>query len=193
MGNGLVLCGPPSRTQGVELFGLNALISTLSSLQGSQAFSSIPDKLTFQKYQKNLILRAKCVEKTGYEWLSRDEQEVQKYVNDPFCGHPMSNGWFKGLVPLIRSLNTPAAVPPPSVPVLLIQGESDTCGINDRGTYSCMDIQSLYSSTGRSPPKVVLYPDARHELLHETCHLEVTNDILEFLGACLRKSPRSRL
>ena len=29
--------------------------------------------------------------KTGFEWLSRDEAEVQKYVDDPWCGFPFTN------------------------------------------------------------------------------------------------------
>ncbi len=42
--------------------------------------------------------------KTGFEWLSRDEAEVQKYVDDPLCGFQFSNGlayeFLKGLFDL---------------------------------------------------------------------------------------------
>jgi hypothetical protein len=30
---------------------------------------------------------------TGFEWLSRDPGEVQKYVDDPWCGLPLTNGF----------------------------------------------------------------------------------------------------
>ncbi|KKK88451.1 hypothetical protein LCGC14_2743020, partial [marine sediment metagenome] len=38
---------------------------------------------------------------TGFEWLSRDKKEVQKYVDDPWCGFIIpASLWlefFKGL------------------------------------------------------------------------------------------------
>jgi alpha-beta hydrolase superfamily lysophospholipase len=192
--DGVVLSGPPSRMKSIELVGLNAIIAILTSMQGANAFSSIPDKLTFQKFQANLLKKAQIKGTTGFEWLSRDAEECKKYQEDPFCGHLMSNGWFKGLVPLMRVLNTQAAVPPASVPVMVIQGESDSCGINDFGTYSYTEIKSLFSSEPRRiPPKVVLYGNARHELLNETNRDEVTRDALEFLKLCTRVAPRSKL
>jgi len=191
--DGVVLSGPPARMNSIELGGLNAIISLLAAMQGANAFSSIPDKLTFQKYQGNLLKKAQIKGTTGFEWLSRDEEECKKYVGDPFCGHLMSNDWFKGLVPLFRLLNTQAAVPPASVPVMVIQGESDPCAVNDFGTYSYVEIGRLFSGAPRKiHPKVLLYGNARHELLNETNRDEVTRDTLEFFMMCTRDAPRSK-
>jgi len=192
--DGVLLSGPPARMKSIELVGLGAILSILTSIQGANAFSSIPDKLTFQKFQANLLKKAQITGITGFEWLSRDAEECKKYNDDPFCGHLMSNGWFMGLVPLFRQLNTQAAVPPANVPVMVIQGESDACGVNDFGTYSYADIRSLFSSEPRkTPPKIVLYGNARHELFNETNRDEVTHDALEFFKLCTRGAPRSRL
>merc|ERR1712232_612386 len=125
----LVLCGPPARMASVELIGLKGIIAALSAVQGEHAKSSVPDKLTFKKFQANLIKRAGIKEVTGFEWLSRDAEECQKYKDDPLCGEWMSNGWFKAMVHVFSQLNTVEAVPTSSdLPVLVIQGESDTCG-----------------------------------------------------------------
>jgi len=192
--DGVVLSGPPARMNSIELGGLNAIISLLAAMQGANAFSSIPDKLTFQKYQGNLLKKAQIKGTTGFEWLSRDEEECKKYEQDPLCGHLMSNGWFKGLVPLFRLLNTQAAVPPASVPVMVIQGESDTCGVNDFGTYSSAEIGRLFGGAPRKNyPKILFYGNARHELLNETNRDEVTRDTLEFFKMCTRGAPRSKL
>lgn len=192
--DGVLLSGPPSRMKSIEISGLGTVISILTSVQGADARSSIPDKLTFQKFNANIVKRARIKAPNGRDWLSRDEEECKKYADDPLCGFLMSNGWFKGLVPLFRELNTQAAVPPASVPVMIIQGESDMCGINDFGTYSYQDIKTLFSSEPRrSPPKIVLYGNARHELLNETNRDEVTRDTLEFCKSCARAVPRSRL
>lgn len=191
---GVILSGPPSRMSGIELGGLGGVMSLLSTAQGTHAFSSIPDKLTFQKFQAKLLKRAGIPGVTGFEWLSRDVAECKKYQDDPHCGHLMSNGWFKGLVPVIGALNTTAAVPPANVPVMVIQGESDTCGINDFGTYACMQINALFLSEPRKlPPKVLLYGGARHELLNETNRDEVTRDTLQFFQSCVQGAQRSKL
>lgn len=190
---GLILSGPPARMKAIELKALGGVVSLLSAMQGADAFSSITEKLTTEKFQSNLLKRAGIKGTTGCEWLSRDVDECKKYAEDPHCGHPMSNGFFKALVPMFTALNTPAAVAPASVPVMVITGESDACGIHDFGTYAFAQINALYSAQpGRSAPKVVLYGGARHELLNETNREEVTRDALGFLKACAR-GPQSKL
>lgn len=192
---GLVISGPPARMPGVAIFGLSKIVSLLVATQGVHGISSIPHKLTFEKFQKALIARAGVKEVTGFEWLSRDEDEVKKYVDDPLCGQQSSNGFYKALVPMVRALNSPGAAPRPGVPVLVIAGESDTCSFDDFGTPSHSHIQALFrTASRRAPPKVILYPNARHEVLNETNRDEVTRDVLQFCETCITAGPpRSRL
>jgi alpha-beta hydrolase superfamily lysophospholipase len=82
--------------------------------------------------------------KSGYEWLSRDAAEVQKYVDDPWCGFPFTNR----LVAEMSECAVEAAQLqnigriPKSLPVLLFAGTHDRVGGN--GAF----IEKLLSQRG---------------------------------------------
>src|SRR5262249_7623070 len=68
--------------------------------------------------------------KTGFEWLSRDETEVQKYVDDPWSGFVFSNllisDMLKGMAEMWKPENE--ARIPKDLPVLIASGELDPVG-----------------------------------------------------------------
>ena len=49
-------------------------------------------KLSFGTYNK-----AFKPNRTGFDWLSRDDKEVDKYIKDPFCGGVFTAGFFYDL------------------------------------------------------------------------------------------------
>jgi alpha-beta hydrolase superfamily lysophospholipase len=118
--------------------------------------------------------------RTGFEWLSRDETEVRKYVDDPWCGFPFSNGlvldMFKGAAD-IWSQESEACIPK-DLPVLMVSGALDPVGAN---TTAVDLLASRYQAQGIRDLTVKYYPDARHELLNETNRDEVHEDILAWL------------
>ena len=118
--------------------------------------------------------------RTGFEWLSRDEAEVQKYVDDPWCGFPFSNGlvldMFKGAAD-IWSDESEARIPK-GLPVLMVSGALDPVGAN---TAAVSLLASRYQAQGIQDLTVKFYEQARHELLNETNHAEVQEDILAWL------------
>ncbi len=71
--------------------------------------------------------------KTPFDWLSRDEAEVQKYIDDPWSGFMFTNGmtyeFIKGMVNLFDPANE--ARIPKNLPVFVISGEMDPVGAND--------------------------------------------------------------
>lgn len=118
--------------------------------------------------------------RTKFDWLSRDPDEVDKYLNDPYCGD--SNPLTYGFVNQLFGLSAPAMEPEgiakvPVMPVLLITGEMDPAagmGANARELEKRLRNRGL-DVTAR------YYPDARHELLNETNRDEVTADVVEWL------------
>jgi len=119
--------------------------------------------------------------KTGFEWLSRDEGEVQKYVNDPLCCFPFSNAFtidfLKGLRDMWQSEKEKLI--PKDLPVLIASGALDAVGGN---TSMVMSLIDRYKSQGIKDLIYRFYPEARHEILHEINRNEVQQDILNWLN-----------
>lgn len=124
--------------------------------------------------------------KTGFEWLSRDEAEVQKYVDDPWCGFPFSNAlvrdFFQGAGEIWKPENE--ARIPKNLPLLVASGEMDPAGGN---TASVKQLVERYRANGMRDITVRFYPQARHEILNETNRDEVQRDLLAWMNAILAK------
>lgn len=119
--------------------------------------------------------------RTGFEWLSRDAAEVDKYVADSGCGFESEP--FRGIPTL------PAAADPqrlaqirPDLPILLVSGSADPLA---GGGAAVELVGQRYRDAGVTDVTVRIYPEARHELLNETNRDEVTADILAFLDRAL--------
>jgi alpha-beta hydrolase superfamily lysophospholipase len=122
---------------------------------------------------------------TGFEWLSRDTAEVQKYVGDPWCGSfAFSNQFvlefFRGMEAIWRPENE--ARIPKDLPVAIMSGELDPAGGYSATTQVLAD---RYEALGLKDLTVIFYPEARHEILNETNRGEVHIDILNWLDAHL--------
>lgn len=119
--------------------------------------------------------------RTGFEWLSRDEAEVDAYVADPACG------WEAPPLPAIGTLAAAAdpqriAAIPSDLPILIVSGSDDPLA---QGGAAIEALAEQYRGAGLTDVQVKLYPGARHEVLNETNRDEVTADILAFLDRTL--------
>ena len=123
--------------------------------------------------------------KTGFEWLSRDEAEVQKYVSDPSCGFPFSGGLTRDFMKGLRDMWQPGkeANIPKNLPILIVSGNLDPVGGN---TLAIMPLIERYKSYGIQDLTYKFYPEARHEILNEINRNEVQQDILDWLNNHLR-------
>lgn len=121
--------------------------------------------------------------RTGYEWLTRDEAEVDAYVADPGCGWvaptPADFGTLK------RAADPEAIVGiRPDLPILIVSGDADP--VAGPGAIGPQVVGARYQEAGVRDVTVRLYPGARHELLNETNRDEVTADVLAFLDRTLK-------
>lgn len=116
--------------------------------------------------------------RTGFEWLSRDEDEVDKYVADEACGWAAP---MPGDLTSLLSAADPEAVQGirPDLPILLVSGEHDPVG--GQGGQGVNVTAGRYRAAGLADVVVTLYPQARHEILNEVNRDEVTSDIIGFL------------
>ena len=120
----------------------------------------------------------------GFDWLSRDAVEVQKYQQDPQAGFTFSNELVRDIFQGFTVLRDPAreARIPKSLPVLVIQGSLDPVGENLKGTQALLD---RYQALGLTRVSHKFYDGARHEVLNETNREEVTRDVVNWLKAAV--------
>lgn len=116
--------------------------------------------------------------RTPFDWLSRDADEVDLYLADPFCGdgNPLTYGFLLDLLEVVA----PAAERLAAIdcPVLIIAGDQDPSGA--MGAHPA-DLAERLANAG-VPVDSTLYAGARHELLNETNRDQVTAEIIAWLG-----------
>jgi len=118
--------------------------------------------------------------RTGYEWLSRDESEVDAYVADPWCGFDLPDEIVPSLFAPAARLADPAVLAGirKDLPLLVTSGTDDPLA---GGGQLVELLAQRYRDAGVVDVAVTLYPDARHEILNETNREQVTSDIIDWL------------
>ncbi len=126
--------------------------------------------------------------RTGYEWLTRDEAEVDAYVADERCGFAFGAGLSLDWVLGNRKINDPEqfARIPRALPVHVAVGELDPC--NQRLTL-VWELLEDFRYLGTHDLSWRVYEGARHEILNETDRDQVQADLLEWLETHLDLGP----
>jgi alpha-beta hydrolase superfamily lysophospholipase len=117
--------------------------------------------------------------RTGFEWLSRDEAEVDKYVADPLCGFPIAPELSAAMFGRGEQLANPRSVRP-DLPILIVSGSDDPLA---GGGQLVELLGQRYRDAGVTDVTVRVYPGARHEVFNETNRDEVTAGIVAWLQA----------
>ena len=148
-------------------------------LGGARKPSALIDQLAFGGYNKPF---APC--RTDFDWLSRAEAEVDKYVADPYCGFLFTGSGYRELFRGLKRLTDLEALKrmPPELPLLLFSGDSDPVGGMGRGVEQ---VAREMRDAGMKHVEVRLYPGGRHEILNETNRDEVVRDVIIFVEQCL--------
>jgi alpha-beta hydrolase superfamily lysophospholipase len=118
--------------------------------------------------------------RTGYEWLSRDTAQVDRYVADERCGFGLSDVDGRQMFASARQVADPARLAGlrTDLPVWIAVGEHDP--VNGRLALVNPLVQRLQDA-GLSDVTLVVYPEARHEVFNETNRDEVVADLLAWL------------
>ena len=118
--------------------------------------------------------------RTPFDWLSRDEKEVDKYVADPLCGFLFTaRGYydmFDGLLALSKLERLKKM--PASLPVYFLSGAMDPVGGNGAGVKT---VAQQFRDAGIKDVTVRLYEGGRHEMFNEINRDEVTADLINWL------------
>lgn len=135
------------------------------------------DKLSFGNYNSRIQSP-----RTQYDWLSRDPEEVDKYIADPLCGFVCSSRFYADLIEGVEIANDKSRAQriKKDTPVLVISGDADPVGGYGKGVKK---VYKEYVDAGLEDVTLHLVPGGRHELLNETDKKESA----AFIGAWLEK------
>ncbi|WP_200992707.1 alpha/beta hydrolase [Pseudomonas cichorii] len=170
---GAILSG--SNFQPVSLYRSARQIARLERWrQGPKGRSALIEWLSFGSFNK-----AFKPARTRFDWLSRDQEEVDKYLFDPLCGFRCTNQLWFDLLGGLQKISNPSNLKQidPGLPLLIIGGECDPVSDGKR----LKDLAHALGKAGHQVVQLEIYPEARHELLNETNRDDVTRDLIDWL------------
>lgn len=173
--DGVILSGT-NGDHGVEVDAGLIVSKIMNSLKGRDKKAHLIDKLAFGNFNK------KFSKKTDFDWLSSDEEEVNKYISNPYCGEVFSNGFFHDLFEnfkYIRNIENVNKVNK-NLPIYIFAGDKDPVGKFGKGIIK---LYNTYKSVGIEQVEYKLYKDGRHEMLNEINKEEVMDDVIKWLEA----------
>jgi alpha-beta hydrolase superfamily lysophospholipase len=172
--NGLLLSGS-NWPQRLQLLPARLLAKIESLRVGRRGDSSLINALGFGAFNRPFR-----PVRTEMDWLSRDEDEVDRYVADPLCGGPFTCGLWLDFLGGLYALGSDHAISriPAGLPILITGGGADPVG-GDKGMTR---LAMHYMQTLHQRVKLKIYPEGRHEMLNEINREEVTRDWLDWIG-----------
>jgi len=170
----IVLLSGSSRPNSSETF-LQKLLLKIETLRlGKKGYSSLLHKIIFGGFNS----RFKNTQ-TPSDWLSRDSERVDDYVNDHLCGFVVTNQLWADVISGIENVFHPnnLTLINKNIPILVFSGSDDPVGGMGKGTtklHNCLKNNKCMS-------ELYLVEGARHETLNETNRITTYNYLLMFL------------
>lgn len=148
----------------------------MSWVSGPDRPSAFMDNLTFGKFSRGIANR-----RTNFDWLSRNAEEVDRYIADPDCGEIFCNRFFYELASLTDDVYRSLHELSPALPVFYIAGGDDPVVGKSKG------FEKVAARIRAVSPnlEVKRYDGGRHELLNDTCRDEVIADLKTFYAKYL--------
>ncbi len=173
--NGAIISGTNGNPGLILNFGI--FISSIEMrIRGRKAKSKLLDGMIFGTYNKRIHKN-----KTRVDWLTRDEEEVEKFINEPYCGTVFTTSFFNDLMKGLKVIHKEENLNkiPKNLPILIFSGDADPVGRYGKGLDNLIN---LYKSLGIKNLHYKIYKDGRHEMLNEINKDEVFEDIINWLN-----------
>jgi len=122
--------------------------------------------------------------RTNKDWLSKDTAKVDAFIADKYCNFIFTlNAQYNMFTGISRLYNKKLlSQMPKDLPVFFASGTDDPVGDYGKGVLRAVD---TFHKVGMKNIKVKLYPEDRHEILHETDRDVVYQDLYLWLRSLL--------
>lgn len=171
---GVILSGSNGSQKLLHKIGLLVAKSEVKK-NGRNAKSFVMNKLSFGNFNKPFKPN-----RTEFDWLSRDNDEVDKYVADPYCGGVFTAGFFYDFMKFLAIIDNEKNIDlvPKNLPIFIFSGDKDPVGNFGKGV---LKLYNAYKKYGIKDFTMKLYPDGRHESLNEINQSEVMANVIKWL------------
>ena len=151
-----------------------ALVNIVGAFKKPDGHSKLLTSLAVGPFAKSVKDR-----KTDLDWLSYNEENVQRYIESPLCGIEFTVGSYKALFQFMNKMGKPKLFNEVNkeLPFLLISGKDDPCTGGEKGRKASYD---ALVKAGFNNIEVITLDNMRHEILQEKEKEKVYNDILNF-------------
>lgn len=164
---GAVFCGTSGKNPAAAI--AIHLADAIAKAKGGKHRSEFINKMAFGPYN------AKTEKRTAFDWLSTDNRQIDKYVDDKYCGFVFTAAGYKDLFTILTKISGKDWYAKlPKLPILLPAGDMDPVGNYGKG------VKQVYNDlvqAGQKDVTIKLYPGMRHEVLNEVENKKVYEDI----------------
>ena len=125
--------------------------------------------------------------RTESDWLSRDPDEVDRYIADDFCGFGVDAAAAASMLTSLTACSDPErlAAIRSDLPIYLLSGAADPLA---GGGELIEIVAGRYREAGVENVTVAVYPDARHEVFNETNRDEITSALIAWVDDVTARS-----
>ena len=122
--------------------------------------------------------------RTNFDWLTRDDEIVDKYIADPYCGGVCSSSFFKNLTTGMAEMGKKKNLKNVNLdlPIYIHGGACDPVSAMGKGLYQ---LKQQYLKLGVKNVKLDVYPNDRHEIYNELNKQEVYQNTLDFINSII--------
>jgi len=124
--------------------------------------------------------------RTPFDWLSRDNAEVDAFIKDPLCFPSLNPDSMQSFLDAFPRLADPLEIRKvrEDLPVYIFSGSDDPVGQRLEGVRVLID---RYRSAGLTSIAQDFYSGGRHEMIHETNRRDVITNLLVWISGVLDK------
>jgi alpha-beta hydrolase superfamily lysophospholipase len=175
-----ILSGTGHQNKAMILAGYTAA-SLLTKLKGPRGDGTALNNMAFGSYCKKIDKP-----RTPFDWISRDEATVDKYIADPYCGFVCKVSLYRDMMEGVKFITNQLNIDKMNkeAPVYFMSGDADPVGDYGVGVERAYN---AFCAAGLKDVRMKLYPGGRHEMLNEINKEDVKKDILDWINEKLKK------
>lgn len=175
----VVLCGSGAKNPAVPVGYQLARLIVNKKNRNKKA--GLLNKLMFGNFNKRIKNP-----RTPFDWLSVNQENVDKYIADPLCGFGPTNGFCYEFVKGMNRLHKKKFLRKirKDLDIFIISGSEDPV---TGYAKSVGKLQQMYLKLGVKNVQTKVYQGLRHEILNEDSREEVYKDVVRFFKENIEK------